>query len=534
MKHQKHNLPFKILIAGAGIGGLVMGLMLEKAGIPFLILERSETIQPIGGAISLCPNIMRAMDQLGLMEALLDESVPIGQIRYYDRMEGSHSLDYADAATDMYFCESRYGNAIRTIQRSVFVALLLSRIPRHKILFGKRVVRTRETTIESLKLGGSSGFVTCYCHDGSEYHGSILVGADGSYSTIRKSMYQTLFDIDELERQDVSAVERVMPYQHCIVGITQPLDPVEFEVLGQELGEFQALRGQDTNHSIWLMPMTNYRIAWNAFFHLPDDLMQEYKDLQSGSVNNNHDCISEKYTSLPGQYPAAITTTTTNTPSTPPANPTQDGSWQSISKRVHDRAKIALEGLRDTPNPLSKHHGRFGDLLDKTETNKISSVNLEQGVCRRWFHGRTVLIGDACHKSLPYAGQGANQAILDSIFLVSKLYLLVKPLTIVTATTIRSSAPTPNWYTPLDNEVTHVFEQYYRQRSAIAGQATWGGSWADVIFGGQGWGARMVRFAFFKLMPTALFYKVSDPYFRLQPVLPFLPDARPSTGLDEK
>lgn len=98
---------FSILIAGAGIGGLIMGLMLEQAEIPFLILERTSTIHPTGGAISLCPNVMRAMDQLGLMNALMKESVPIRQIRYYDSMKGAVSVKNCDAVTDMLFCKTR-------------------------------------------------------------------------------------------------------------------------------------------------------------------------------------------------------------------------------------------------------------------------------------------------------------------------------------------------------------------------------------------------------------------------------------------
>jgi hypothetical protein len=43
---------------------------------------------------------------------------------------------------------------------------------------------------------------------------------------------------------------KVMPHQHCMVGVTQPLDPIEFESLGGEYGEFQALRGADHEHSV--------------------------------------------------------------------------------------------------------------------------------------------------------------------------------------------------------------------------------------------------------------------------------------------
>lgn len=38
----------KVLIAGGGLGGLTMGLLLHKAGIPFEIYERATDIKPLG------------------------------------------------------------------------------------------------------------------------------------------------------------------------------------------------------------------------------------------------------------------------------------------------------------------------------------------------------------------------------------------------------------------------------------------------------------------------------------------------------
>lgn len=39
----------KVLIVGAGIGGLFLGNLLHKANIPFLIFERANEVKDLGG-----------------------------------------------------------------------------------------------------------------------------------------------------------------------------------------------------------------------------------------------------------------------------------------------------------------------------------------------------------------------------------------------------------------------------------------------------------------------------------------------------
>jgi hypothetical protein len=40
--------PPRVLIAGAGLAGLFLGILLEKAGIPYEIFERAAEIKPLG------------------------------------------------------------------------------------------------------------------------------------------------------------------------------------------------------------------------------------------------------------------------------------------------------------------------------------------------------------------------------------------------------------------------------------------------------------------------------------------------------
>lgn len=37
-----------VLIVGAGLGGVTLGLILEAAGIPYAIYEKATTVKPLG------------------------------------------------------------------------------------------------------------------------------------------------------------------------------------------------------------------------------------------------------------------------------------------------------------------------------------------------------------------------------------------------------------------------------------------------------------------------------------------------------
>lgn len=47
MSSERSNQP-TVLIVGAGLGGLMLGALLEKADIPYAIFERTAVVKPLG------------------------------------------------------------------------------------------------------------------------------------------------------------------------------------------------------------------------------------------------------------------------------------------------------------------------------------------------------------------------------------------------------------------------------------------------------------------------------------------------------
>ncbi|KAG9065060.1 hypothetical protein KI688_002381 [Linnemannia hyalina] len=84
-----------------------------------------------------------------------------------------------------------------------------------------------------------------------------------------------------------------------------------------------------------------------------------------------------------------------------------------------DTSDPVIKEVRDFLIPMG---GTLGDLIDSSPRDTISRVFLEDKLFKTWNHGRTVLIGDACHKLLPSVGLGAVTAMQDAVVLANYLY----------------------------------------------------------------------------------------------------------------
>ncbi|KAF9584684.1 hypothetical protein BGW38_005581 [Lunasporangiospora selenospora] len=338
----------RVMIVGAGIGGLFLAILLQRAGIDFEIFERASTVKPLGSAMVTGPNILPVFEQLGLLERVESISKPLKCLTIRDpELEPLGSVDANS--------KERAGYHSMVFARRNLHQLLLSQIPPHKLHMGKKVLSM---------LQNHEG-VMVRCSDNSTHRGDILVGADGAYSGVRQSLFKQMKAEGILPRHD--AEELSMDYI-CLVGTTNSLDPEQFPQLKDTFSHFEIVLTKNPTESI---PQI-------ACFTVPDN-----KICWLYTVQLSPTCPDERF---------------------------RNSEWGP------EAASAMCDKVRHVQAPFGL---TMGDLIDVTPREVISKVMLEEKLFETWCHGRTVLLGDACHKMLPTAGQGAINAMQDATILAN-------------------------------------------------------------------------------------------------------------------
>ncbi|KAG0035779.1 hypothetical protein BGZ82_005117 [Podila clonocystis] len=73
----------KVLIAGAGLGGLTLAVLLKKAGINFLLFDRSQEFKPLGANVMLGPGTARLFHQLEIYDEILKVGIRVADMNIF-------------------------------------------------------------------------------------------------------------------------------------------------------------------------------------------------------------------------------------------------------------------------------------------------------------------------------------------------------------------------------------------------------------------------------------------------------------------
>ncbi|KAF9431016.1 hypothetical protein BGZ94_000483, partial [Podila epigama] len=244
----KHEKPM-VIISGAGIAGLTLAVLLQKARIPYAVFERARAIKPLGSFIFLGPLTGPLFKQLGIY----DEFVALGKEHTLSQVYTEDLKPAFDMAIE--WAEDLTGYKQYNISRPELYDLLLRQIPAQRINLGKRILSYTE-----LPEG-----VMIQCSDNSQYIGNILVGADGAYSAVRHQLYSNLKKDSQLPLcDDVS-----LPYScACLVGQTVILDPEEFPEVKEEKCESNIVLGRDSQCTWCTATTKKNRVCWMVIQYL--------------------------------------------------------------------------------------------------------------------------------------------------------------------------------------------------------------------------------------------------------------------------
>src|SRR3954451_20050014 len=166
-----------ILIAGGGIGGLATALGLAQKGFRVIVLERASVLGEIGAGIQLGPNAFHAFDYLGVGEAARGMAVYIDQLRLMDAMS-AEEITHVDLRDSF---RARFGNPYAVVHRGDLHGVLLRACQNHELI---------ELRVSSEVIGYDQDGSTVTARLGSSERvtGSLLIGADGLWSNIRKQV----------------------------------------------------------------------------------------------------------------------------------------------------------------------------------------------------------------------------------------------------------------------------------------------------------------------------------------------------------
>jgi salicylate hydroxylase len=167
----------KVIVIGAGIGGLSAALALQRRGFQVVAYERAQEIREIGAGLLVTANARRALQDLGVDGALEEVS---------------------SCVSDMHICDYATGEVLRTssneniIQKYGLATLQVHRADLHGVLM--EAVRANDP--ETLRPGhefvsleqDTTGVSVAFANGGAD-QGDVVIGADGNASAVRSFLF---------------------------------------------------------------------------------------------------------------------------------------------------------------------------------------------------------------------------------------------------------------------------------------------------------------------------------------------------------
>jgi FAD-dependent urate hydroxylase len=161
----------KVVIIGAGMGGMSAAIALRQIGIETAVYERVTENKPVGAAISVWSNGVKCLNYLGLQE----ETAQLGGI--------VETMSYVDAHTGETMCRfsmqpliDEVGQRPYPIARAELQSMLMQAYGMDDINFGMKMISVTD----------GPEFATATFADGTTVTADVIIGADGASSITRE------------------------------------------------------------------------------------------------------------------------------------------------------------------------------------------------------------------------------------------------------------------------------------------------------------------------------------------------------------
>lgn len=175
------TLSKKIVIAGAGIGGLCAALALAKHGFDVAIYEQSSHLGEVGAGLQLSPNAIHVLQALGIADKVKAKAFrpKSAVMRHFQTGKTYFTVPLADTATQ------KYGADYLHIHRADLHRTLLDACQNMEVsIHLGQAVESYQHDFQKL----SSQNLTIHFANGESLEADVLVGADGIKSKVQACM----------------------------------------------------------------------------------------------------------------------------------------------------------------------------------------------------------------------------------------------------------------------------------------------------------------------------------------------------------
>jgi len=175
--------PLRVLIAGAGVGGLALAneLELSDANIEYTVLERTSEFRKFGGPIQLASNAMQSLKNL--------DAELYSEIEGRATWTGNRTNGIKDGIRNEWY--AKFDLESPASSRGMPYTCVVERPELQEIMMRRTGHNIRTSSgVESYRTE-PSGEVTAVLQNGEEVRGDVLIGADGIWSNVRATLTET-------------------------------------------------------------------------------------------------------------------------------------------------------------------------------------------------------------------------------------------------------------------------------------------------------------------------------------------------------